>query len=128
MSDPQFKDGSLLVSPVAVQQKYSDIKVSRLQYGNNDFSIASAYIQSQDDAEELMGWLIDKVAKPRLSLGVRVFSNPTIQLGDIVEIDYKNNDGKDQVAPRSTRFVVYQIDNSRDLSGPEMTLYLSEVA
>jgi hypothetical protein len=128
MSDPQFKDGSLLVSPVAVQQKYSDIKISRLQYGNNDFSIASTYIQSQDDAEALMGWLIDKVAKPRLSVGVRVFSNPTIQLGDIVEIDYKNNDGKDQVAPRSSRFVVYQIDSSRDLSGPEMILYLSEVA
>jgi hypothetical protein len=128
LSDPQFSGNGELVSPLAAQQRYSDIKVSRLQYGNNEFSVSSSYIQSQDDANSLMGWLISKIAKPRLSVGVRIFSNPTIQLGDIVEIDYKDESQKDQVAPRNTRFVVYQIDNSRDSSGPEMTLYLSEVA
>lgn len=128
LSSPQFKDGGLLVSPVAVQQKYSNIKNSRLQYGSNEFTIATSYIQSQDDADQLMEWLIDKIAKPRLSVGVRVFNNPTIQLGDIVEIDYKDSSGIDQVASRNTRFVVYQIDNVKDVNGPEMTLYLSEVA
>jgi hypothetical protein len=64
---------------------------------------------------------------PKKSIGLKIFANPTIQLGDIVSIDYKNNNGLDLVASTSSRFVVYNIEYSRSLSGPDMTIYLSEV-
>jgi hypothetical protein len=97
-----------------------------MQHGKKDFSLDAAYIQSQDEASELMKWLVTKISKPRKSLGVKIFSIPTIQLGDIVSLDYNEN-GIDIAADPSNRFVVYNIDFSRSTDGPEMQLFLSEV-
>jgi hypothetical protein len=59
-------------------------------------------------------------------VGVTVFANPSIQLGDIVSIDY--SDSSDEIAfEPDKRFVVYSIDYKKDPSGPSMTLYMSEV-
>ena len=74
-----------------------------------------------------MGWLVDKLMVPKKSIGLEIFANTTIQLGDIVSIDYKNNDNLDLVTSSSSRFVVYNIEYSRGLDGPKMTIYLSEV-
>jgi hypothetical protein len=65
--------------------------------------------------------------KPRLSVGVKLFGASVLQLGDIVNIDFKTNEGVDQVLPASSRFVVYNIEYSNQGSGPEITAYLSEV-
>ena len=127
LSDPQLEGSTLITSPLVEKAKYDQIKLSRLIYGKNEFTIDSQYIQTQDDADELMGWIINKVMTPKKSIGINMFSIPTIQLGDIVTIDYKNNNGLDLVATTSDRFVVYNIEYGRSLSGPSMTLYLSEV-
>jgi hypothetical protein len=50
-----------------------------------------------------------------------------IQLGDIITIDYKDSENVDQLIDAGTKFTVYSIEQSRDQSGPEMTIYLSEV-
>jgi hypothetical protein len=42
-------------------------------------------------------------------------------------INYKDNDGIDLVSPISTKYVVYNINYTKSLGGPEMTVYLSEV-
>jgi hypothetical protein len=73
-----------------------------------------------------MKLVIDKISKPRKSVGVKIFSIPTIQLGDIVTLDYEENTVS-QVSDPLSRFVVYNIDYSRSSNGPEMTLFLSEV-
>jgi len=65
--------------------------------------------------------------KPRKSVGVEVFGLPTVQLGDIVQIDYTNENGVNEIAEKNSRFVVYNIEYSRDQDGPKMTTYLSEV-
>ena len=127
LSDPELQGSTLITSPLVEKAKYDEIKLSRLIYGKNDFSIETPYIQSQDDANELMGWIINKVMRPKKSIGISLFSIPTLQLGDIVTIDYKNNDNLDLVAEASDRFVVYNISYNRTLSGPSMTVYLSEV-
>jgi hypothetical protein len=127
LSDPQLQGSTLITSPLVQKAKYDEIKLSRLIYGKNDFAIESPYIQTQDDAEELMGWIISKVMSPKKSIGISLFSIPTLQLGDIVTVDYKNADGLNLVANDSNRFVVYNISYNRSLSGPSMTLYLSEV-
>ena len=126
-SDPELKGDTLIVSPVIEKAKYDEIKQSRMIYGKNEFSIDSIYVQTDDDAEKLMGWIIDKTMKPKKSIGINIFAIPTLQLGDIVTIDYKDSSGLDLVASDLSRFVVYNIEYSRNNNGPNMTIYLSEV-
>jgi hypothetical protein len=52
---------------------------------------------------------------------------PTLQLGDLVSVYYKDPDGIDLATPDSVRYVVYNINYSRSVGGPQMTVYLSEV-
>jgi hypothetical protein len=114
-------------SPQLVKEKYYDIKASRSFYGKKDFTLEASYIQSNDEAQNLMSWIVSKIMKPRKSVGLSLFSIPTIQLGDIVKINYKDKNGVDIVAQEDTRFVVYNIEHSRSSGGPSMTVYLSEV-
>ena len=65
--------------------------------------------------------------KPKKSVGLDIFAIPTIQLGDIVSINYKDDNGLDLVSPESSRFVVYNIEYSRNPEGPNMKVYVSEV-
>lgn len=125
-SNPQFVADKLISNPFKFKQDYQDIKLSRMTYGKKDFSIDTPYIQSQDEAASLMKWMVEKTAKPRKSIGVKIFAIPTIQLGDIVSLDYKENDIS-MASDASSRFVVYNIDFSRGPEGPDMTLFLSEV-
>ena len=74
-----------------------------------------------------MSWIIQKIMRPRKNVGVIVFNMPIIQLGDIVNISYKNELNQNVISPNESRFVVYNIDYNRDVGGPNMTLYLSEV-
>ena len=127
LSDPEFKGNSLVFSPLVEKAKYDEIRQSRMIYGKNEFSIDSLYIQTDDDAQALMGWIINKIMHPKKSIGINLFSIPTLQLGDIVTVDYKDASGLDLVTPDSNRFVVYNIEYSRSNNGPSMTAYLSEV-
>jgi hypothetical protein len=127
LSDPELQGSSLIFSPLVEKAKYDEIRQSRMIYGKNEFSIDSIYIQTDDDAQALMGWIINKVMHPKKSVGVNLFSIPTMQLGDIVTIDYKDFSGLDLVASDSSRFVVYNIEYSRGSNGPSMTTYLAEV-
>jgi hypothetical protein len=126
-SNPTFVGEEEVLDVVAAKKSFQDIKNSRTTYGKNEFSLETPYIQSQDSATEMMGWLVSKITKPRKSMGVKIFSNPMIQLGDIVNIYYKK-DFQDEIAAPTERFVVYQIEYSRSGNGPEMRLYLSEVS
>jgi hypothetical protein len=128
ISNISYPESQLSIySPQTAKQQYYDIKTSRSFYGKKEFSLNANYIQTQDDASSLMAWIISKIMKPRKSVGISLFNTPTLQLGDIVQISYKDKTGVDVVAPLSTRFIVYNIQHSRTSSGPEMTVYLSEV-
>jgi hypothetical protein len=126
-SDPELIGNVVTVSPLVEKSRYDEIKLSRLTYGKNEFSIDSQYIQTQDDADAMMNWIINKVMVPKKSIGIKIFSIPTLQLGDIVTVNYKNSTGLDLVTSSSSRFVIYNIEYSRSLEGPSMTIYLSEV-
>ena len=127
LSDPELRGSTLVYSPLVEKSKYDEIKQSRMTYGKNEFAIDSIYIQTQDDAEALMGWIINKVMHPKKSIGINLFAIPTLQLGDIVTIDYKDENSLDLVTSSDTRFVVYNIEYSRSNTGPGMIAYLSEV-
>ena len=126
-SNPQTVGSNLVFSPVKVKKEYEDIKNSRTTFGKREFSLDTPYIQTQDDANDLMGWMISKIMKPRMSVGVKIFGASTLQLGDIVNIDYKSEANVDQVLSPKSKFVVYNIEYSNSGAGPEITAYLSEV-
>lgn len=125
-SNPQLSMSSLLESPLVAKKDYYDIKSSRAMYGKNEFTLDATYIQSKDSAVDMMSWLMSKIAKPRKSIGIKLFANPSIQLGDIVKIDYVK-DGVSQIADKDARFIVYNIEYSKTSTGPDMSIYLSEV-
>ena len=125
-SNPELSGTTVLVSPEKTKQEYQDIKISRMTHGKKEFSLNVPYIQTQDDANSLMGWMIKKIMKPRQSIGLQIFANPMIQLGDIVEVSYVK-DNIDILGSLDKRFVVYNIEYSKDESGPSMSLYVSEV-
>ncbi len=114
-------------SPMKAEKEYFDIKTSRSTYGKNEFSIDAKYIQNEDAARDLMGWLASKTIKPRKSIGLSVFAGSVIQLGDIVQIFWTDDSGIDQIVDRDTKFVVYSIEYSLSSDGPSNTIYLSEV-
>jgi len=125
-SNPEFLGDSLVSSPFKAKKDYEDIKLSRMTYGKKDFSLDVEYIQTDDDANNLMKWIISKVMKPRKSIGLSLFSMPILQLGDIVSVDYNQN-GVDIVGTTDKRFVIYNIEYSKSKDGPEMNVFLSEV-
>jgi hypothetical protein len=109
------------------KKRFQDIKNSRSVYGVKEFSLESPYIQSRDTAERIMDWTLDRLAKPRKAIGLSIFANPLIQLGDIIEIDYKDAFGMDVLGTTGSQFVVYSIDYQKAAEGPSMTLHVSEV-
>ena len=127
LSNPTINNNIVVSSPFKVAQDYDNIKLSRMTYGVKDFSLEVPYIQTQDDANALMKWLISKIMKPRKSIGIKLFATPILQLGDIVQIDYAI-DSVDQAGSTSSRFVIYNIEYSKSVDGPEMSIFLSEVA
>lgn len=127
-TNPEFAGVDFIKSPAKASQQYEDIKISRITYGKKDFVLDTPYVQTKDTAEHLLSWILEKVSKPRKSVGLVVFGMPTLQLGDIVNIEYKNEEGIDQISNESTRYVVYNIEYAKNASGPTMSVYLSEVA
>jgi hypothetical protein len=126
-SDPELKGSTVIESPFKFTEQYEKIRQSRILYGKNDFTLDSIYIQDLDTAEDLLEWIINKNIRPRKSVGLSIFSMPTLQLGDMVNVYYKDSDGVDLVSSESAKYVVYNIDYSRSVDGPSMTVYLSEV-
>ena len=117
------------VSPLTsyeIQDRYRDIKIKRMKNGVSEFSLSSDYIQTQDVAANLMGWIAEKSTRERKQVGIKVFPDPMIQVGDIVSLQY-SVDGVDMIASPDVRFVVYNIAFTRNNNGPEQTIYLSEV-
>jgi hypothetical protein len=119
-------DNNTIRSSLFAIQNYNYIKQSRLNHGTNSFSLETPYIQNSSDAENLLGWIIEKSMKPKKMVGVNIFASPVLQLGDLVEIDY-NKDGVDIISSPTIQFVIYNIEYIRKNTGPEMTVYLAEV-
>jgi hypothetical protein len=124
-SDPQY-EGNEIVSPQTSLKKYNEIKASRSKYGNREFSLESMYIQSQDFAENIMGWVIDKTMRPRREVTMNVFPMPQLQIGDIVTIDYTMPDGIEYVSS-NTRFYINDISYSRSLEDIAQVIKVVEI-
>jgi len=125
LSDPFIID-NVIQSPIIKQKFFDDVKSSRKKYGKKEFNITPLYIQSQDSANEMMEWLINKTLRDRLALEMEVFGVPQIQLGDIVSINYDLPEGVKFVDPEK-QFIVYGINQNRNAQDTTTTLRIVEV-
>jgi hypothetical protein len=126
LSDPITNDLGNLINPNIEKEEYNRIINSRYKYGVNEFSIESPYIQTDDVAEEIFGWILGKVSVPKTVVGINTFATFNIQLGDILKINYKNNDGLDIISDKDKIFVVYNIEYNKSFGEETMTMYLVE--
>lgn len=108
-----------------IRNDLTTIKNSRSMYGKKEFVIEAPYIQDRNTAADMMGWMIQKIKKPKLAISLDLFSLPIIQMGDIVQIEYKANNNMD--IPSSSRFVVYACNISASEGEISQKVYLSEV-
>lgn len=130
LKDSELGTSATINNPFRVMEEYNRIKNSRIKYGINQFSpIDSPYIQSTDVAENVFGWIVDHVSVPKKVVGINSFATNTLQLGDIVRIDYKDAQGQgiDIISPEEIRFVVYNIEYTKNAEGLATTIYLVEV-
>ena len=125
LSDPIIID-NVIRSPQLAQKFYDNIKNSRSIYGKKSFSLNSLYVQNEDSAKDLMGWMIDKTMKNRKVVSVNTFGTPHIQLGDIVKIDYDLPEGV-KFVETDKRFIVTSMKYSRSSSDIKTSLNLVEV-
>jgi hypothetical protein len=124
-TNPAFYGSSLTTANL--YEDYVDVKNSRLTYGTKAFDLQAPYIQTHDDATEIMGWVISKISKPRKAVGLQTFGTSYAQLGDIVKINYVDENNVGQVSLADSRYVLYSMEYKYGETGPEHTLYLSEV-
>lgn len=125
-SNPAYNEDRTLISPLVAKDEYNRILNSKTKYGENNFTITSEYIQTDEAAEEIFGWIMDKVSQPRLLVGIESFATFNYQLGDLVSINYKNTEGLDILAPENKKFIIYNVEHSKDQQGEKTTVYLVE--
>jgi hypothetical protein len=123
-SNPVFSNANLLTTDL--YNEYVDIKNSRTTYGVKSFDINAKFIQDQDVANNMMGWLISKMSKPRKAVGLETFGTSFLQLGDIVKINYTDSENVEQISADS-RYVLYSSEYRYGSEGPQQIIYLSEV-
>ncbi len=123
-SDPQ-RINNIIQSPIIADKIYDNILSSRKKYGKKEFLIESEYIQTEDQANNLMEWVMSKTLRKRLKLSITVFGIPHVQLGDIVSINYiKNNIS---YVDSTKQFVVQSISHSMASQERSTQLILMEV-
>lgn len=125
-SDVYTASMNLLRDPTFAKEAFRDVRIDRRKRGKEEFSLQTEYIQRQDDAENMMGWLSSELTKERMMIGLKLFPYPIIQLGDSIEIDYTDSNGVDFTG--SKRFVVYNIEYDKNVESLEQKVYLAEVS
>ena len=128
-SDPVIVN-NVITSPQISEKTYQNVKTSRSKYGDRSFSLESPYIQSDDQARDIMDWMIKKTIRPRKNVYIETFGTPHLQLGDLVTIDYRfpeqNNQEGTLFVEKDKKFVITEIFYSRAASGIRNRLRMVE--
>jgi hypothetical protein len=69
----------------------------------------SMWIQSESDAKALYGWIKNQWSKQQQSINMEIFGNPSIEVGDIITINYPKND-----LDGTKKFLVTNVNTSFD--------------
>lgn len=124
-SDPLQINGAIR-SPIIADKIYEDIKTSRNKYGKKEFNLNAPYTQTEDDARDLMQWIVEKTLRKRKRVQIEAFGIPHLQVGDIVTIDYDMPEGAEFV-DNTKQFVVSEINYSKGSDGISTTIQVVEI-
>ena len=87
----------------------------------------STWIQRESEAKDLASWMSAQWSKQQKVISLETFINPLVQIGDVVEISYPNNEiysSEDSSIPAgsyASKFVVLSIDSTYDKDSPPTT-------
>ena len=87
----------------------------------------STWIQRESEAKDLAEWMTNQWSKQQKVVSIETFLNPIVQIGDVVEVSYPNNDlysSEDSSTPlgsAANRFVVLSINGAYDKDSPPTT-------
>jgi len=126
-SNPVNNLDGTVIDPFIKREEFDSILNSRSRFGSNEFSIETNYIQTDEAAEDVFGWVLKNVIKPKILVGINTFGTFNLQLGDIVKVNYINNQGIDVISSPDKRFVVYSIQYTKSSGEENFTTYLAEV-
>jgi hypothetical protein len=128
-SDPVVVN-NVIVSPQTSEKVYQNVKFSRSKYGDRSFTLESPYIQSYDQAQDIMEWMVKKTIRPRKNMYIETFGTPHVQLGDLLTVNYRfpeqNNQQGTIFVETDKKFVVTEIFYSRSASGIRNRLRMVE--
>jgi hypothetical protein len=87
----------------------------------------STWIQRETEAKALSEWMRDQWSKQQKVLSMQTFLNPTIQIGDVVEVSYPSNglysseDSSIPLGSAANKFIVLSINSTYDKDSPPTT-------
>jgi hypothetical protein len=87
----------------------------------------STWIQRESEAKDLASWMSAQWSKQQKVISLETFINPLVQIGDVVEISYPNNEiysSEDSSIPAgsyASKFIVLSIDSTYDKDSPPTT-------
>ena len=87
----------------------------------------STWIQRETEAKDLASWMSKQWSKQQKVISLETFLNPIIQIGDVVEISYPNNEiysSEDSSIPAgnyASKFIILSIDSTYDKDSPPTT-------
>lgn len=87
----------------------------------------STWIQRETEAKDLASWMSTQWSRQQKVVSLQTFLNPIIQIGDVVEISYPNNEiysSEDSSIPagqQAGKFIVLSIDSTYDNDSPPTT-------
>lgn len=102
-------------------------------YGEKTFNLASDFIQSIDQANSLMRWIIKCCSRERFKMSMEIMFNPLLELGDKVKIFsssrgyYNKYLNQANTGFGNKTFVVSEINHSISTSGVSTNVVLIEV-
>jgi hypothetical protein len=88
----------------------------------------STWIQRETEAKDLASWMTYQWSRQQKVVSLETFLNPIVQIGDVVEISYPNNEiysSEDSNIPSgyiAGKFIVLSIDSTYDKDSPPTTL------
>jgi len=97
-------------------------------FGDQTFSLDSPYMQSLNQARNMMSWITRNCGRQRIKLSMEIFPNPLLELGDKVKVYDKTrgyNENNELFGQKT--FVISSISYSVAESGPAMNVVLMEV-
>jgi hypothetical protein len=87
----------------------------------------STWIQKESEAKALSKWISGQWSKQQKVLNLETFINPILQIGDVIEVSYPNNNifsSEDTSIPSgyaASKFVILSLDSSYDKDSPPTT-------